>query len=232
MWGRQTSETFDLNSDSDASLSDSEDEELMEELGNTKIGTTLYVSPEMLKYQKACFASDLWALGCVIYECLVGKPPFLGKSKAQVEAKISRGEFEFPRKFNKHAKDLIKRLLTVIPYERLGAGDDTSNNSLKELKEHPFFKGKNFERRNKKVPSIRTLKSGVNMDSYDLYDDVYTNEENVSDDESTSESVRSMCFKSIKKVRRSSRKIVRNSNNGSTEQSCSVKSKFFRPQHI
>jgi serine/threonine protein kinase len=56
---------------------------------NTQIGSPLYISPEMLKYQIACFGSDLWALGCIIYECIVGHPPFTGKNKFEIEDKIS-----------------------------------------------------------------------------------------------------------------------------------------------
>lgn len=34
----------------------------------THIGTAYYISPEMIRYQIGCFGSDLWALGCIIYE--------------------------------------------------------------------------------------------------------------------------------------------------------------------
>jgi serine/threonine protein kinase len=185
----------------------------------------------MLRYQQATFASDLWALGCIIFECMVGKPPFLGKNKYEVEGKILRGEFKFPRKFNKHAKDLVKRLLTVIPYERIGAGHDDSKNGIEALMAHPFFKGKSFKRRNKKVPSIRTLKSGMNIDEYRNYDDVYTNEENVSEDDSSSGSIRSMKFKLIKKVKRSSKKIMKLSRKDSLGAYRKEKSTFFKHQN-
>lgn len=46
---------------------------------NTQIGTPLYISPEMLEHNIGCFGSDLWALGCIIYECLTGDSPFKGK---------------------------------------------------------------------------------------------------------------------------------------------------------
>lgn len=219
------SEEYEL--DSSSSVSDSSDEEDMAQLEMTQIGTTLYISPEMLRYQQACFASDLWALGCIIYECLVGKPPFQGRTKFEVEGKILRGEYKFPTKFNKHAKDLIKRLLKVVPSERLGAGTDDSHNSLQDLKDHPFFKGKNFQKRNRRVPSIRTLRGGVKWDKYNDYSDAYTNEENVSDDDSTSGSVKSMKFWSIKKVRRVSQKVY-NSCERNRQSTKKEKSKFFK----
>lgn len=37
--------------------------------GDSFVGTPLYVSPEMLNHNIACYASDLWALGCILYQC-------------------------------------------------------------------------------------------------------------------------------------------------------------------
>jgi len=52
--------------------------------GCTFVGTPLYVSPEMLAHNIACFGSDLWGLGCIIYQCLTGRPPFVGSTQNQV----------------------------------------------------------------------------------------------------------------------------------------------------
>ena len=43
---------------------------------DTFVGTPLYVSPEMLAETKSLPASDLWALGCIIYRMHVGQVPF------------------------------------------------------------------------------------------------------------------------------------------------------------
>ena len=42
------------------------------------MGTAYYVSPEMLSDNKSYPASDLWALGCIIFKMLVGDVPFSG----------------------------------------------------------------------------------------------------------------------------------------------------------
>lgn len=158
----------------------------------------------------------------------MGKPPFLGKNKYEVEAKILHGEYKFPRKFNKHAKDLIRRLLRVVPSERLGAGHYNSDNSLNELKSHPFFKNKKFSKIHKKTLSIKSLKGGFRLDQYYDYSDVYINEENVSDDESTTASIRSMRFKSIKKIKKASKKLFNSCDRASRRSGRKQKSKFFK----
>jgi len=47
----------------------------------TFVGTPLYVSPEMLEHSIAHYSSDLWSVGCIIYQCLLGYPPFKGTTE-------------------------------------------------------------------------------------------------------------------------------------------------------
>ncbi len=47
----------------------------------TFVGTPLYVAPEMLAFSLSGPFTDLWALGCIIYQCLTGRPPFNTKSE-------------------------------------------------------------------------------------------------------------------------------------------------------
>jgi serine/threonine protein kinase len=124
----------------------------------TQIGSLLYISPEMLKYQIAWFASDLWALGCIIYQCLTGTPPFMGNKRFEVENKIKECDYKFTDNFDHDAKDLISKLLLPNPLERLGAGEDGTKNSMKMLKMHPYFKKESFKRCAYRVPSVCTLK--------------------------------------------------------------------------
>jgi serine/threonine protein kinase len=48
------------------------------------LGTAHYLAPELIEGEDASRASDLYALGCVLYECLVSEPPFTGRSAAEL----------------------------------------------------------------------------------------------------------------------------------------------------
>jgi serine/threonine protein kinase len=48
------------------------------------LGTPHYVAPEVIEGLEATSASDLYALGCVLYECVVGEPPFAGRRLSEL----------------------------------------------------------------------------------------------------------------------------------------------------
>lgn len=136
-----------------------------EERGNTFVGTPLYVSPEMLVHNIGCFGSDLWGLGCILYQCLTGAPPFRGDVESVVFDKILEGNLDFPPDMDIDAQDLILRLLQLDPRDRLGAGPKGAPNSLSDLKNHEFFKKKKFKKTYKKKPPVsRKLVVKVNED--------------------------------------------------------------------
>lgn len=58
---------------------------------------------------------DFWTFGCLLYEMMVGFPPFSMHSKCRISLydAICKGEFMLPAKLDEHAKDLIKRFLIV-----------------------------------------------------------------------------------------------------------------------
>jgi serine/threonine-protein kinase len=48
------------------------------------LGSVPYVAPELIEGKRATPASDIYALGCVLYECVVGEPPFTGRGPAEI----------------------------------------------------------------------------------------------------------------------------------------------------
>jgi len=48
------------------------------------VGTTHYLAPELIEGSPASVASDVYAFGCLLYECLTGAPPFAGRGEAEI----------------------------------------------------------------------------------------------------------------------------------------------------
>jgi serine/threonine protein kinase len=48
------------------------------------VGTPQYLAPELIEGAEATAASDVYALGCVLYECLAGRPPFRARHPAEL----------------------------------------------------------------------------------------------------------------------------------------------------
>jgi eukaryotic-like serine/threonine-protein kinase len=56
------------------------------------LGTAAYMSPEQTKGEKVDKRSDIWSSGCILYECLTGKPAFQGATVAETVASILKSE--------------------------------------------------------------------------------------------------------------------------------------------
>ncbi|OMJ91123.1 hypothetical protein SteCoe_6387 [Stentor coeruleus] len=107
---------------------------------NTFVGTLSYVAPEIIKNSRTIgHEVDLWSLGCLIYQMIIGKLPFNATSQEEIYENILQGNFCMGNDVPAEAQSLIKSLLLADPESRLGS------NSLAELKAHPFFEGINFE---------------------------------------------------------------------------------------
>ncbi|XP_047437988.1 aurora kinase A [Mugil cephalus] len=88
---------------------------------STLCGTLDYLPPEMIEGKTHDEKVDLWSLGVLCYEFLVGKPPFEAKTHDETYRKISRVEYTYPAQsnFSAGAKDLVARLLKHNPMHRL-----------------------------------------------------------------------------------------------------------------
>ncbi|XP_077305228.1 3-phosphoinositide-dependent protein kinase 1 [Lithobates pipiens] len=105
---------------------------------NSFVGTAQYVSPELLTEKSACKSSDLWALGCIVYQLVAGLPPFRAGNEYLIFQKIIKLEYDFPEKFFPRAKDLVEKLLVQDPIKRLGCEE---LGGFGPLKAHSFFDG-------------------------------------------------------------------------------------------
>lgn len=85
------------------------------DMAKTVIGTPLYMAPEILGGKPYGFASDIWALGCVLYELCTGRPPFSASSTPALINKICQGAY-IPiskSKFSARMQSVIESMLNV-----------------------------------------------------------------------------------------------------------------------
>lgn len=84
----------------------------------TLCGTPNYIAPEMLGKKGHSYEVDIWAIGCILYTLLVGKPPFETQSLKDTYARIKNNEYIIPTKISANARHLIQRLLQPDPQKR------------------------------------------------------------------------------------------------------------------
>ena len=130
------------------------------------VGTPDYIAPEIFLQQGYGMECDWWSLGAIMFECLVGWPPFCSENAHETYRKILnwRETLYFPDDvhLSSEAEDLIRRLLTSAD-RRLG---------VEQIKQHPFFRGVDWKTiRDVDAPFIPRLKS-ITDTSYFPTDDL------------------------------------------------------------
>lgn len=115
------------------------------------VGTPDYLSPETVKGEGQDERSDWWSVGCILFEFLYGYPPFHAETPDQVFENILARKISWPDdadfEVSPEAKDLMNKLLSIDPSQRLGAnaGDKFANGG-EEIRMHPWFEGTNWDR--------------------------------------------------------------------------------------
>ena len=138
---------------------------------NSFIGTMEYMAPEVIAGRGHGKAIDWWSIGVLLYEMLVGYPPFRSKNRAALQKAITAGTFKVPTFLSRPAASLIRGLLQRDPTKRLGYGPDGSA----KVKAHPFFKLIDWKRlAARDVPSpFQPTVAG--LESVENFDKIWTN---------------------------------------------------------
>uniref|UniRef100_J3KX52 non-specific serine/threonine protein kinase n=2 Tax=Oryza brachyantha TaxID=4533 RepID=J3KX52_ORYBR len=112
-------------------------------LAFSTVGTPDYIAPEVLLKKGYGMECDWWSLGAIMYEMLVGYPPFYSDDPITTCRKIVhwRNHLKFPEdsKVSPEARDLICRLLCDVDHRIGSAGAD-------QIKAHPWFCGVAWEK--------------------------------------------------------------------------------------
>ena len=82
-------------------------------VAETLCGSPLYMSPEIIKYKKYSIKTDLWSIGIILYEMLMGEPPYNAKTHYLLIKKIDKKSVKIPisRNLSNNCINLLQRLL-------------------------------------------------------------------------------------------------------------------------
>eukprot|EP01060_Flectonema_neradi_P036734 TRINITY_DN7158_c0_g1_i1.p2 TRINITY_DN7158_c0_g1~~TRINITY_DN7158_c0_g1_i1.p2 ORF type:complete len:399 (+),score=63.82 TRINITY_DN7158_c0_g1_i1:50-1246(+) len=122
------------------------------------VGTAQYISPEMLDSCSYSYASDIWGLGCIVYQMATGRPPFYAESQFEIFRQVVKCRVDFDAIKSPVIKDFCEKTLRTDPTTRLGV-----NNSYPEdLKAHDLFKNYTWGEPNLEL--VKTYNPGENAE--------------------------------------------------------------------
>lgn len=94
------------------------------------VGTAEYVSPELLLQNKSNYCSDVWALGCMLYQFSQGTPPFKGENELATFEKIVNLDYRWICSVSPLVMDLVSNILVIDPAVRY---------TIPQIKKHAWF---------------------------------------------------------------------------------------------
>ncbi len=136
----------------------------------TLCGTPDYLAPEIILNEGHDLAVDYWALGVLIFEMVVGAPPFYAEEPMDVYEKILGGNPAMPSFFTRNLSDLIKKLLRQQQGKRLG---NTRGATAAVIKHKWFssFDWAGLETNEMKAPYKPTIQTKDDVSNFDKFDD-------------------------------------------------------------
>ncbi|XP_056624834.1 NIMA-related kinase 12 [Triplophysa dalaica] len=92
------------------------------DMASTCVGTPSYLSPELCQDVPYSIKSDIWALGCLLYELCALKPAFEAKNLLSLFYRIMKGEYtKVPERYSDDMHALIDKMLSLVPENRPSA---------------------------------------------------------------------------------------------------------------
>lgn len=89
------------------------------DFASTYVGTPFYMSPEINANERYSLYSDIWALGCIIYELCSREPPFNARNHLELAQKIRLGKVApLPPQYSRDLREVVNLCLQVNPNSR------------------------------------------------------------------------------------------------------------------
>jgi len=136
----------------------------------TLCGTPEYLAPEIITNKGHNLAVDWWAFGILIFEMLVGQPPFCADDPMEIYQKILRNRVTYPAIVSKNSRDLVSKLLVSNPSQRFGA----LKKGHRDVSGHVFFKPVDWAelvRKKPKAPYVPQIKSPTDTSNFEDYEE-------------------------------------------------------------
>jgi serine/threonine protein kinase len=90
----------------------------------THVGTPYYMSPEQINEQRYNEKSDIWSLGCIIYEMAALRPPFKAQNHLSLAMKIKAGKYDrIPSQYSEDLWQTIQWMLSLNQESRASVED-------------------------------------------------------------------------------------------------------------
>ncbi|KAG6925063.1 large tumor suppressor kinase 2 [Chelydra serpentina] len=135
-------------------------------LAHSLVGTPNYIAPEVLLRKGYTQLCDWWSVGVILFEMLVGQPPFLAPTPTETQLKVINWEstlhIPLQIKLSPEASDLITKLCCAAE-DRLGrSGAD-------DIKAHPFFNSIDFSTdiRRQSAPYVPKISHPMDTSNFD-----------------------------------------------------------------
>ena len=89
-------------------------------LMHTQTGTPYYACPEVWQDKPYDSCSDIWSLGCILYEICALRPPFMARDMRGLYTKVLKGAYPaLPQQYSQELRNVVEMCLQVDPSKRL-----------------------------------------------------------------------------------------------------------------
>ncbi|KAI9727556.1 MAG: Serine/threonine-protein kinase [Chrysothrix sp. TS-e1954] len=140
------------------------------QLAYSTVGTPDYIAPEIFTGRGYDFSCDWWSIGTIMFECMIGWPPFCADDSNETYRKIVDWprHLHFPpdQQLHPHPENFIRSLICDVG-DRLGSHGAGAT----EIKRHPFFNGVDFNALRKiRAPFEPKLNSAIDTQYFPIED--------------------------------------------------------------